>query len=91
MTAHNLKLKNGHDLYWVTWMTRWGKSSPNHAYPASIHDSPEGAEKAGKEETQYRGGKYQYQFSPSYVNLGIDQLRKETKSDKNLDQELIVC
>lgn len=57
------------NILWVAWMSRWGESSPTHAYDVGIYNSLEAAERAGKQESLYRGGKYIYLHSPCRVDL----------------------
>jgi hypothetical protein len=79
-------------LVWVAWMSRWGQATPEDAYPHSVHDSPEGAEAAGAEESQYRGGKYKFQHSPCYLNLGPGFSRACWAEDPIAAQpEVLVC
>lgn len=55
-------------ILWVGWMSRWGEPSPTHAYATGVYDCPEAARKAGDAESFYRGGKYEFQHSPSAVD-----------------------
>lgn len=76
-------------ILWVSWMSRWGEPSPTHAYAVGVFDDPDVAQAEGEVESQWRGGKYQFQHSPSHVNLPDENLDYTPKGPA--PKKVLVC
>lgn len=66
-------------LVWVIWMARWNMASPDHGYCLGLAHSPDEARERGKAESINRGGKYEAQHAPCYVDdITVDGLEDTT-------------
>lgn len=60
-------------LVWVAWMSRWNMPSPTHAYATGVFSDIEKAREAGMAEEHMRGGKYEFQHCPTWVDMEDDR------------------